>query len=172
MNTLERWRRYLACWGTLGIVALFAPCSLQAASAPPAAPQVDVSGLPPLGEEWAASNPYRGLEAAVEIGRSAFNQACARCHGSDANGARAPAPDVRRLGLSCRRVKSAALKQRCVEDVDHYFLRSVLEGKFKVGIEHMPPWKGILSPQVVWSIRSFVDSQSQSLGRKPVQVAQ
>ena len=42
---------------------------------------VDISGLEPLGKEWRDSNPYRGNERAIEIGKSAFNQNCARCHG-------------------------------------------------------------------------------------------
>ena len=45
---------------------------------------VDTSELEPLGEEWLYVNPYRGNEKAVEIGASAYNQNCARCHGLEA----------------------------------------------------------------------------------------
>ncbi|MFX8274153.1 hypothetical protein ABTL44_19215, partial [Acinetobacter baumannii] len=45
---------------------------------------VDTSSLPQLGEGWRPENPYRGNEAAIKIGTSAFNQNCARCHGLEA----------------------------------------------------------------------------------------
>ena len=35
---------------------------------------VDTAGLEPLGEEWREVNPYRGNEAALKVGTSAFNQ--------------------------------------------------------------------------------------------------
>lgn len=43
---------------------------------------VDTKDLPQLGEQWRAENPYRKNEKAVRIGTSAYNQNCARCHGS------------------------------------------------------------------------------------------
>ena len=42
---------------------------------------VDTTGLAPLGDAWRSANPYRGNELAVKIGKSAYNQQCARCHG-------------------------------------------------------------------------------------------
>lgn len=132
--------------------------ALAANQAPPIPPQVDTSSLPAIGTAWDASNPLRGNAAALDIGRSAYNQSCARCHGPDADGSRAPAPDLRRIGRSCNRVADAALKQRCTEDADYYFRQSVLKGKIKLGIEHMPAWEGVLDPQVLWSIRSYVET--------------
>ncbi len=35
----------------------------------------------------------------------------------------------------------------------------VLKGKTKAGIEHMPAWEGVLTPEVVWAIRTFVESR-------------
>ena len=124
----------------------------------PLAPQVDESALPPIAPGWAEDNPLRGNKAAIAVGRDAFNQACSRCHGVDGDGSRAPAPDLRRIGRTCARIADAALKQRCTEDSDYYFRQSVRNGKIKLGIEHMPPWEGILDPAMVWSIRSFVET--------------
>ncbi|ENO87223.1 c-type cytochrome [Thauera linaloolentis] len=149
---------------TLGAVLCAALCCLPVAARAerPQPPVVDTSTLPPLAPGWAEANPLRGNAAAIELGRNAFNQACARCHGVDADGSRSPAPDLRRIGGLCNRAKDPALKQRCIEDSDHFFKYSVLNGKIKLGIEHMPPWEGIIDAPVLWSIRSFVESM-----RKP-----
>ena len=121
-------------------------------------PQVDTSGLPTLEAGWADINPLRGNAEAVNVGRAAFNQTCARCHGEDANGSRSPAPDLRRIGNTCLRVKDPALKQRCQSDADHYFVQSVRYGKQKFGIVHMPPWDSVLEPVLVWSLRTYVEN--------------
>ena len=47
---------------------------------------IDTAELPQLGEEWLERNPYRELtgdvrKAVLDIGASAYNQNCARCHG-------------------------------------------------------------------------------------------
>ncbi len=148
--------------GARALLAALLLAATHAAAAPPTAPAVDSSGLPALSAVWAEQNPYRGNERAAEVGRQAFNQACASCHGADADGARAPAPDLRRLGRSCRRVTAPQWRQRCVEDVDYYFRKSVMQGKVKAGIEHMPPWEGVLSPELVWAIRTFVESRGRA----------
>ena len=33
-------------------------------------------------------------------------------------------------------------------------------GKVKVGVRHMPAWDGVLKPELVWAIRSFLESAS------------
>lgn len=121
------------------------------------APVVDTSALPALQPGWASVNPLRGHPEAVAVGRTAFNQSCAVCHGQDADGSRAPAPDLRRIGRACLRVSDPALRQRCDSDADYFFLKSVLKGKNKFGIEHMPAWEGVLEPAVIWSIRSYIE---------------
>lgn len=121
-------------------------------------PQVDTSALPAVAQGWAEPNPLRGNPDAIAVGRAAFNQTCAHCHGADANGSRAPAPDLRRIGVGCRRIDDAALRARCMADADAWFVRSVRQGKQKFGIVHMPPWDGYLSPELVWSLRSFVEN--------------
>lgn len=140
------------------MVAALSMVAAQAADDEIRRPPVDTSALPAIAPGWAEINPLRGNPQATSIGRQAFNQTCARCHGQDADGSRSPAPDLRRIGLSCRRVKDAALNQRCQSDADHFFVKSVRYGKQKFGIIHMPPWEGVLEPALVWSIRSFVES--------------
>ena len=122
------------------------------------APQVDASGLPEQARQWAEINPVRGNPDAIAIGKSAFNQSCAKCHGADANASRSPAPDLRRIGLACKRVREPELQQRCMSDADAFFVKSVRYGKQKFGIIHMPPWEGIIAPEVVWAMRSFVET--------------
>lgn len=121
-------------------------------------PQVDSSALPASARTWSEPNPLRGNPDAIAIGRTTFNQTCAHCHGVDANGSRAPAPDLRRMGSGCRRIEDMALRTRCMADADAWFMQSVRHGKQKFGIVHMPPWEGHLSPELVWSLRSFVES--------------
>lgn len=121
-------------------------------------PDVDTTSLPAIGPGWAVVNPLRGNTEAARLGAQAFEQSCARCHGENANGSRSPAPDLRRIGLACRRVKDPALHQRCQSDADHFFVQSVRYGKQKFGIVHMPPWDSVLEPALVWSLRSFVET--------------
>ena len=121
-------------------------------------PDVDTAALPAIGPGWADLNPLRGNADAARIGGQAFNQTCARCHGENANGSRSPAPDLRRIGMACQRVKDPALRTRCQSDADHFFVKSVRYGKQKFGIVHMPPWDSVLEPALVWSLRSFVET--------------
>jgi len=123
------------------------------------APVVDQSGLPPLGAE-VRTNPYRANTRAIEVGQSAFNQACARCHGIDANPAGAPAPDLRQLNRYCRRIGEPAVQAACLADNDAYFSKTVANGKTIVGVMHMPPWKNVLSPELVWAIQAFVEARA------------
>lgn len=121
-------------------------------------PDVDTTALPTIAPGWVDLNPLRGNAEAARIGGLAFNQTCARCHGENANGSRSPAPDLRRIGMACQRVKDPALRTRCQSDADHFFVQSVRYGKQKFGIVHMPPWDSVLEPALVWSLRSFVET--------------
>lgn len=129
------------------------------------APQVDAGRLPALGPTWLVANPYRqqgAAEAAVSIGRDAYNQACARCHGVDASTNAAPAPDLRNLNRSCRRIADPELRAWCLRDNDAYFARTVRHGKLIVGVTHMPPWEGVLKQELAWAIQLFVESQASA----------
>ncbi|TVT75900.1 MAG: c-type cytochrome [Denitromonas halophila] len=144
----------LAAIGLLCASALMAP----AHATTPRAPEVDSSALAPLANPDGETNPYRNDPRAIAIGRDAFNQSCASCHGVDADASRSPAPDLRRIGRLCARVPEPDLKRRCLADADVYFRSTVEKGKIKLGIEHMPPWKDILPTELIWAIRSFVET--------------
>lgn len=136
------------------------------AELPTVKPVVDAERLPRIVDRDTDYNPYRGNLDAIAIGREAFNQACATCHGLDADGSRMPAPDLRRIGRSCTRLVPGDWKRRCESDADHYFKHSVEAGKVKVGIRHMPAWKGILSVELIWAIRTFAESARQPPGEE------
>src|SRR6516225_11622262 len=69
----------------LMVAALGLTCASLAWSHGDVTPQaVDTTGLPELGKDWRAENPFRGNATAIKIGTSAFNQNCARCHGIEA----------------------------------------------------------------------------------------
>jgi len=121
------------------------------------APVVDTLALKPLGAAWLGENPYRSEAAAVEVGRQAFIQACQRCHGPEALG-KGPGPNLRRLSTYCKRIVDPSLQRDCFIDNDAHFVKSVLKGKTRVGVVHMPPWEGLLSQEVVWALKAYVDS--------------
>ena len=70
--------------------------------------EIDISGLEPIKDSdttFADNNPYSGNPRAIEIGKHAFAQNCARCHGIDAISG-GIAPDLRVASLFqafCRR---------------------------------------------------------------------
>jgi cytochrome c-550 PedF len=105
---------------------------------------VDTHELPQLGDEWRAANPYAGNETALRIGKSAFNQNCARCHGLEAISG-GIAPDLRRLPVD--------------DATDEYFQGSVRRGKVRNGNVYMPPFEGILSQEAVWALRTYIVSR-------------
>ena len=107
----------------------------------------------------APPNPLRGDPAAIEPGRAAYEAHCATCHGEQAVSPTAEAPDLRRLDGFCRRLADPALKAHCQRDVDTYYLRSVLDGKVRAGVVHMPPWRGVLRDDEIWAIRTFVETR-------------
>ena len=105
-------------------------------------------GLPSLGEDLQAENPYRGTpdyELAQKIGDKAFNQNCARCHGLGAVSG-GIAPDVRFL---------------IPVDDDGYFLSRVMTGSIRDGVTYMPPFEGVLSQEAIWAIRSWLDTVAE-----------
>ena len=144
-----------------GALALLVQPALAFEVAEPAVAtfDVDTTGLPPppAGE----GNPYRGNAQAAEIGRTAFNQACSRCHGIDAINKGQVGPDLLKMDRSCPRIADPTVRQLCVLDQDDFFMKSVQDGKTRVGVVHMPAWKAVLSPAAIWTIRSFLESRSR-----------
>ncbi len=122
-------------------------------------PVVDQSPLPPIAKGWARINPYRGLPVAIEVGGQTYAQTCARCHGPEADPARHPAPDLRRLDMACRRILDADLRATCISDNDVFFSKSVREGKTVVGVVHMPAWEKVLGPKLIWAVRSYIETR-------------
>lgn len=114
-----------------------------------AAPQpVDTTGLPPLGDDLVASNPYRNdaklHDIAVEIGSRGYNSNCARCHGLEVKSG-GMAPDLRELGEG--------------ETEDAWFITRVLNGATVGGRQKMPPFHGLLNQEAIWAIRTYIDAQ-------------
>lgn len=119
---------------------------------------VDTSALEQLGEEWLIENPYVGNEKAIEIGSSAYNSNCARCHGLEAVSG-GIAPDLRELSNT---------------DDDEYFIGKARNGAVRNGVTYMPKFEGILSQEAMWAIRSYLVSVSietieaaEAAGEKP-----
>lgn len=119
---------------------------------------VDVSGLPALGQEWKAENPYRGNQAAIKVGTSAFAQNCARCHGIDAISG-GIAPDLRKLDRDCM---TMANKDGCFKEIDEYFQNTVRKGRVRNGAVYMPPFEGILPQEAVWAIKAYLETRRTS----------
>lgn len=128
----------------------------------PAAFGADASSLPPLGPEWKLQNPYRGNVAAAAVGKTIFDENCLRCHAADATGRGSIGANLQLVGRFCRRIADDALKQRCLADADDFFKRSVQDGKIRLNITYMPPWKNVLSQEEIWAVRSYVETLSQT----------
>ena len=104
---------------------------------------VKTEGLEPLGETWRATNPYRGNPRAIEIGKSAYNQQCARCHGIGAVSG-GLAPDLRFLPLG--------------DEGDEAYLPPTRRGVHRNDRTLMPKYEGILSQEAMWAIRSWLET--------------
>ncbi len=104
---------------------------------------VDTTGLDPLGEEWLDENPYRGNARAIEIGASAYNQNCARCHGLEAISG-GIAPDLRMLPVGM--------------EGDEWFLMRIRNGVVRNGMTYMPAFEEVFSQEAMWAIRSWLDT--------------
>ena len=111
---------------------------------------VDVSELPPLGDEWLSENPYRGDETAIKVGDSAYNQNCARCHGLEVISG-GITPDLRKLNDPDEFFDAA--------EADEWFMTRIRKGAVIDGRAYMPPFEGILSQEAMWAIRSYIDTR-------------
>jgi mono/diheme cytochrome c family protein len=114
----------------------------------------------------------RGDAVVVDAGRTLFSEHCARCHSIDPAEPSAEGPDLRRLDSFCRRLLTPTLREDCFGDVDRYFLRSVLEGKVRAGVVHMPAWEGRLRTEEIAAIRAFTHSLRPNLPRRSTSVDQ
>lgn len=101
---------------------------------------VDTSHLPQL-KETLYVNPYKGNKDAIALGKSAYNQNCARCHGLGAVSG-GVAPDLRKLENN--------------DDGDDWYIERVREGVTRNNIPYMPGFQGILSQEAMWAIRAWL----------------
>lgn len=103
---------------------------------------VDTKGLESLGKEWLEENPYKiDNAAAVKIGKYAYGENCARCHGlGGVSGG--IAPDLRYLEAGM--------------DGDEWYMERVRHGAVRNGNVYMPPFDGVLNQEAMWAIRTFL----------------
>jgi cytochrome c-550 PedF len=140
MRSVEK-RWGVISWAVLA-AALLAPIAVRPHGDVNPQP-VKTEGCEPLGETWRATNPYRGNPRAIEIGKSAYNQQCARCHGiGGVSGGLAP--DLRTLDKG--------------DQGDKDFLPPLRHGVFRDGRTMMPKYEGILSQEAMWAIRSWLET--------------
>ena len=108
---------------------------------------VNTEGLEDLGDEWKERNPYSGNELAIEIGKGAYGQNCARCHGLG--------------GISGGINPDLRMMKHDAED-DAWYVMRVRNGAIRNGITYMPVFAdsdaGPLSQEALWAIWSYVES--------------
>ncbi|MFJ3485060.1 cytochrome c-550 PedF [Pseudomonas sp. NPDC090202] len=107
---------------------------------------VATDGLEQLGGEWRAENPYRDSkdhDKALEIGKSAYTQNCAACHGLEAISG-GIAPDLRHLDVGA--------------SGDEWFVERVRNGAVRDGRVYMPKMADYLSQEALWAVRTYLDS--------------
>jgi cytochrome c-550 PedF len=103
---------------------------------------VDTSKLKKLGGPL-AENPYRGDAHAAQVGASAYNQNCARCHGLGAVSG-GIAPDLRYLPAG--------------REGDEFFQMRIRNGSIRNGVTYMPPFGDVFSEEAIWAIRAYLES--------------
>ena len=104
---------------------------------------VDTTGLPKLGAELRKINPYRGNALAIKIGKSAYGQNCARCHGLEAISG-GIAPDLRYLDVG--------------EAGDEWYAERFHKGAVRDGKVYMPAFGDTLGQEAGWAIRAYLDT--------------
>jgi cytochrome c-550 PedF len=104
---------------------------------------IDTHELKPLGADWLDQNPYKGDATAIKVGKYAYGENCARCHGLDAISG-GIAPDLRALDDGI--------------DGDEWFMERIRGGAVRNGNVYMPPFEGILNQEAMWAIRTYVMS--------------
>jgi cytochrome c-550 PedF len=107
---------------------------------------VDTTGLEPLGDDWRETNPYKDNPKAIEIGKSAYTQNCARCHGLEAISG-GIAPDLRKMEPGA--------------EGDEWYVERVRNGAIRGGVTYMPKFAqpdGPLSQEALWAIRVWLET--------------
>jgi cytochrome c-550 PedF len=137
---------------TMRCAALFGALASVAFAHGDVAPQpVNTDALPEVGEEWLTENPYREMgdevwAKAVEIGASAYNSNCARCHGLEVVSG-GLAPDLRYLSADW--------------DGDEWFIERYQNGYTQNGVTKMPAFGELLGQKAAWAIRTYVETRPE-----------
>ena len=109
---------------------------------------VDTTGLNPITTGWLTENPYRADKAqydvATKIGKSGYNQNCARCHGLEVKSG-GIAPDLRYLDDG--------------KAGDEWFINRARNGFALNGQQKMPRWEGVITQEAMWAIRSYIETR-------------
>ena len=105
---------------------------------------VDTQGLPKLGDKFLDSDPFVGNKVAIDVGSSAYNQNCARCHGLEMISG-GIAPDLRYVPLG--------------QEGDDIFKDHVENGVQRNGTTMMPKFAGLLPQETLWAVRAFMVSK-------------
>ena len=117
---------------------------------------IDTTGLEPIKDSdttFAEKNPYSGNPRAIEIGKHAFAQNCARCHGIDAISG-GIAPDLReKLPLGA--------------EGDEIFRERMMNGAIRNGVTYMPKFEGVVKQEGLWAIRSWLETVSVDAPAQP-----
>ena len=117
---------------------------------------IDTTGLEPIKDSdttFAEKNPYSGNPRAIEIGKHAFAQNCARCHGIDAISG-GIAPDLRE-------------KLPIGAEGDEIFRERMMNGAIRNGVTYMPKFQGVVKQEGLWAIRSWLETVSVDAPAQP-----
>ena len=139
----------------LGLVVLLSVANVWAHGDVTPQP-IDTTGLEPIKDSdttFAEKNPYSGNPRAIEIGKHAFAQNCARCHGIDAISG-GIAPDLReKLPLGA--------------EGDEIFRERMVNGAIRNGVTYMPKFEGVVKQEGLWAIRSWLETVSVDAPAQP-----
>lgn len=126
---------------TKSICALIATATLAFAHGDAAPQKVDTKGLQEVASD-VFKNPFSGNQKAIEVGKTAYNQNCARCHGLGGKSG-GIAPDLRLL----------------TDGDDEFFLGMVRGGVVRNGNVYMPPFpEDIIPNSALWAIYSWLET--------------
>ena len=128
----------------VGAAALAVGWATLAARGDEAPVSVDTKDLPKLGETWLDKDPFVGNKTALEVGASAFNQNCARCHGLEMISG-GIAPDLRYVPLG--------------QEGDEIFIERMHKGAQRNGMTMMPVFNGLLPQETLWAVRAYMVSK-------------
>ena len=126
---------------TKSICALIASATFAFAHGDAAPQKVDTKGLQEVSSD-VSKNPFSGNQKAIDVGKTAYNQNCARCHGLGAKSG-GIAPDLRLL----------------TDGDDEFFLGMVRGGVVRNGNVYMPPFpEEIIPNSALWAIYSWLET--------------